>query len=363
MTRSAEAALLAAAVAIAAMGVALVNFSTGEWLDAQVALTMLVFSVAFGAIHIAVRRWAETANPFLLPIAAFLTAIGFVEVFRLNPRLASIQRWSLLFAAAAAVALLYALRTDGVAVLRRYRYLFLATAVVLLLLPLLPTTWPLHGAEVNGSRLWVRLTVAGRTISFQPGEIAKVLLTIFLASYLAERHVAMATVRRKIGRLSLPEPRQLGPVLIAAGASFIVLVYQRDLGAALLLFVLFVGMIYLATARAAYLISGALLGAIGGIVAYRLFDHMERRFSSWLHPFDGLRRSRVPDHPGTVCNGKRKPDGRRPRQRPTKPDSGRGNRFHIRRGRRRVGIRRVRSDSDRLCVAGCPRLRYRVARP
>ena len=286
MTRSAEAALLAAAVAIAAMGVALVNFSTGEWLDAQVALTMLVFSVAFGAIHIAVRRWAETANPFLLPIAAFLTAIGFVEVFRLNPHLASIQRWSLLFAAAAAVALLYALRTDGVAVLRRYRYLFLATAVVLLLLPLLPTTWPLHGAEVNGSRLWVRLTVAGRTISFQPGEIAKVLLTIFLASYLAERHVAMATVRRKIGRLSLPEPRQLGPVLIAAGASFIVLVYQRDLGAALLLFVLFVGMIYLATARAAYLISGALLGAIGGIVAYRLFDHMERRFSSWLHPFD-----------------------------------------------------------------------------
>ena len=113
MTRSAEAALLAAAVVIAAMGVALVNFSTGDWLDAQVALTMLVFGVAYGALHVAVRRWAPTASPFLYPIAAFLTAIGYAEIFRLNPRLASIQRWSLLLAAVASVGLLYLLRDDG----------------------------------------------------------------------------------------------------------------------------------------------------------------------------------------------------------------------------------------------------------
>ena len=286
MTRSAEAALLGAAVVIAAMGAALVNFSTGEWLDAQVALTLLVFAVAFGAVHVAVRRWAPTASPFLFPIAAFLTAIGFAEIYRLDPHLASIQRWSLLIAATASAGLLYVLRNDGVAVLRRYRYLFLAAAVLLLLLPLLPSSWPVRGAEVNGSRLWVRFGVFGRTISFQPGELAKVLLTVFLASYLAERHVAMATVRRKIGRLSIPEPRQIGPVLLAAAASFIVLVYQRDLGAALLLFVLFVGMIYLATGRIAYLLSGAVLGTAGGMLGYRLFGHVEQRITSWLHPFD-----------------------------------------------------------------------------
>jgi peptidoglycan glycosyltransferase len=286
MTRSAEAALLGAAVVIAAMGVALVNFSTGEWLDAQVALTMLVFGGSYGAIHISVRRWAPTASPFLFPIAAFLTAIGFAEIYRLDPRLASIQRWSLMVAAAGSAALLYALRDEGVAMLRRYRYLFLTAAVLLLLLPLLPTSWPIRGAEVNGSRLWVRVAVFGRTISFQPGELAKVLLTVFLASYLAERHVAMATVRRKISQLSIPEPRQLGPVLLAAGASFVVLVYQRDLGAALLLFVLFVGMIYLATGRAAYLLSGAILGTAGGLVAYRYFEHLQLRITAWLHPFD-----------------------------------------------------------------------------
>lgn len=286
MTRSAEAALLGAAVVIAAMGVALVNFSTGEWLDAQVALTLLVFGGSYGTIHVAIRRWAPTASPFLFPLAAFLTAIGFAEIYRLDPRLASIQRWSLMVAAGAAAGLLYVLRDDGVAMLRRYRYLFLTAAVLLLLLPLLPSSWPIRGAEVNGSRLWVRIAAPGRTVSFQPGEFAKVLLTVFLASYLAERHVAMATVRRKILRLSIPEPRQLGPVILAAAASFVVLVYQRDLGAALLLFILFVGMIYLATGRAAYLVSGAVLGTVGGVVAYRLFDHLQRRITSWLHPFD-----------------------------------------------------------------------------
>ena len=286
MTRSAEAALLAAAVVIAAMGVALVNFSTGGWLDAQVALTALVFTAAIGAIHVAERRWAPKANPFLFPIAAFLTALGFVEIYRLDSRLASIRRWSLLVAAAAAVWLLYALRNDGVAALRRFRYLFLAAAVVLLLLPLLPADWLLRGAEVNGSRLWVRLDVGSRTLSFQPGEVAKVLLAVFLASYLGERHVTMAVARRKIGRLSIPEPRQIGPLLIAAAVSFVILVYQRDLGAALLLFLLFVGMIYLATGRAAYLVAGGVLGTVGGVAAYQMFDHLQRRFDSWLHPFE-----------------------------------------------------------------------------
>ena len=172
--------------------------------------------------------------------------------------------------------------------LRRYRYLFLATAVLLLLLPLLPESWPLYGAEVNGSRLWVRLDlpVGDRALSFQPGEIAKVLLVIFLASYLADRHVAMATTGRRIGPIRLPEPRQLGPILIAAGASFAVLVYQRDLGASLLLFALFITMVYVATGRAAYLVTGLALVAGGGYLAYQQFDHVQRRVFAWLHPFE-----------------------------------------------------------------------------
>ena len=288
MTRNAEAALLAAAAVVAAMGVALVNFAVGRGFDAQVALTFLVFAFSFGSIHMALRRWAPEGNPYLFPIAAFLTAIGFTEIYRLDPELASIQRWSMLLAGGVTTTVLLILRDEGVVVLRRYRYLFLAGAVLLLLLPLLPESWPLHGAEINGSRLWVRLElpVGTRSLSFQPGEVAKVLLVIFLASYLADRHLAMATTGRKLGPIRLPEPRQLGPILIAAGASFAVLVYQRDLGASLLLFALFITMVFVATGRAAYLVTGLGIVAGGGYFAYQQFDHVQRRVFAWLHPFD-----------------------------------------------------------------------------
>jgi len=289
MNRNAEAALLIAASTVAAMGVALVNFTVGDGLDAQVALTFLVFLAAFGGVHLSMRRWAPTANPYLLPLAGFLAAIGFTELYRLRPDLAGLQRWSFLVAGSGASLVLYSLRDEGVAVLRRYRYIFLTAAVVLLLLPLLPETWPLRGAEVNGSRLWVRLQLpfgSGQTLSFQPGEVAKILLTVFLASYLAERQESLATMRRSFGRFQVPEPRQLGPIIVAAAASFAVLVYQRDLGASLLLFALFVGLLYVATGRTAYLAAGAGLIAVGGFLAYNLFDHVQRRIFAWLHPFD-----------------------------------------------------------------------------
>lgn len=287
MTRNAELALLAVASIIAAMGTALVNFTQGVGVDAQVALTLIVFLAAFGSINLALRRWAPTASPYLFPLAAFLAAIGYTEVFRIDRQLGALQRWSLLVAAALAVLALFLLRDRGVAVLRRYRYLFLAAAIGLLLLPLLPETWPLRGSTVNGSRLWVRLELpfGDRSLSFQPGEVAKVLLVLFLASYLAERHRAMATTVRRLGPLGMPEPRQLGPLLIAAGAAFGVLVYQRDLGASLLIFAVFIGMIYMATGRAVYPISGAVFVALGGFVAYQRFDHVRVRVEAWIDPF------------------------------------------------------------------------------
>jgi len=287
VTRNSEVSLLLAAAVLAALGVAMVNFANGIGFDAQLALTFLVFALGFGGVHTGLRRWAPTANPYLFPIAAFLSAIGFIEVYRLDRNLAALQRWSLLIASGLATLILFLLRNEGVALLRRYRYIFLLVAIGLLLLPLLPAEWPVYGAEVFGSRLWVRfdLPFGDRTLSFQPGEVAKLLLAVFLASYLADRHLALGTPRR-IGRLSVPEPRQLFPVLVAAGLSFLVLIYQRDLGASLLLFALFIGMIYMATGRLAYLAAGGALVAIGGFVAHRLFDHVQRRVAAWLHPFD-----------------------------------------------------------------------------
>lgn len=287
MTRRAETGLIVAAALLAATGVSIVEFTRGNWLDAQVAITFATFVVAFGGVHLAVRRWAAGASTLLLPTAAFLTAVGYIEIFRLDGGLATLQRWSLVVAAGLAVLILWTLSNSKLALLRRYRYLILAIAVGLLLLPLLPETWALHGATVNGSRLWVRLGIPGtaKVLSFQPGEMAKVLITIFLASYLAENADAMAKVSRKMGPFEIPEPRHLGPVLVAGLAAFAVLIYQKDLGASLLLFGLFIGMLYVATARSFYLISGAVTAAVAGIVAYRSFDHVERRIQAWIDPF------------------------------------------------------------------------------
>ena len=287
MTRNTEAAFILAGSVLGALGVAMVRFTGGVWLDSAVALTFISSVVAFGAMHAAFRMWAPNANSLILPIATFLTAIGTVEVFRLDHDLAALQRWWLVFAGTAGAAVVWSLRSSGVAVLRRYRYLFLAAAMVLLLLPLLPGSWPIHGALVNGSRLWVRvdLPFVARALSFQPGEVAKVLLTIFLASYLSDRSEAMSTVSRTVGPFRIPEPRHLGPVIVAAGIAFVVLVYQRDLGASLLLFGLFIGMLYVATGRGFYLGMGLVLVTAAGVTAFMLFSHVQVRIEAWLDPF------------------------------------------------------------------------------
>ncbi len=288
MTRTAEAALLAAASVLAALGVALVNFAGTGGIDAQVGLTLLFFAAGFGGLHAATRRWAPNASPLLVPLTAIITAAGFAEVYRIDSGLGSDQRWWIIVSCGSAAALLFGLRDTGTAVMRRYRYLLLSGAIGLLLLPLLPESWPLAGAEVNGSRLWVRLDVpfTGEEMSFQPGELAKLLIVAFLASYLAERYRALREMTRTVGVLHLPEPRQLAPVVVAFAASFAVLVYQRDLGASLLLFAVFIAMLFAATARHAYLAAGGLLALAGGFAAVSLFDHVQRRIDAWLRPFD-----------------------------------------------------------------------------
>ncbi len=288
MTRRAESGLIVAASLLAAVGVAISEFTRGNWLDAQVVVTLLSFLAAFGGIQVAVRRWSVGASTLLLPTATFLTAVGFIEIYRLDGNLAAIQRWSLLIAAAVGSVVLLLLADVGVDVLRKYRYVVLAAGVGFLLLPLLPDSWPLHGATVNGSRLWVRLVIPGtdQALSFQPGEIAKILIVIFLASYLAENADAMSILDRKIGRFTIPEPRHLGPVLIAAGIAFVVLIYERDLGASLLLFGLFIGMLYVATSRSFYLTTGAITVLGAGFVAFNTFDHVQRRIQAWINPFD-----------------------------------------------------------------------------
>jgi cell division protein FtsW len=289
VSRTQEISLVVGAAVLASLGVALVNAATAGALDAQVALTFIVFAASFGGISVAVERWAPDAIQYLLPPTALLTAVGFTIIYRLDPEAAARQRWWLLIAAALAILTLWALDRYGVAPLAGYPWLTLSAALALLALPLLPSSWPLGGAEINGSRIWIQLDLFGSLIlRFQPSEVAKLLLVFFLASYLSQRQPVLSQMPRRLGKLRLPEPRQLMPLVIGWFLSLVLLVYQRDLGASLLLLALFVVMLYAATSRSAYLGAGATLALMGIGASLMAFEHVQRRFDAWIRPFEDV---------------------------------------------------------------------------
>jgi cell division protein FtsW (lipid II flippase) len=153
----------------------------------------------------------------------------------------------------------------------------MAAGLVLLLLPLLPCL----GKNINGSRIWIGVG----SLSFQPGELAKIVLAVFFAGYLVQTRDALSLVGRRVLGFSLPRARDLGPILIAWLASLGVLVFERDLGSSLLFFGLFVAMLYVATERKSWIAIGLVLFVAGAYVAYLLFGHVQQRVLLWLHPF------------------------------------------------------------------------------
>ena len=288
MTRKAELASIVTASALASFGVTLVNFARDDGVDVQVGVTFLVFVIAFGGLSLAAQRWAPKASPLLLPLVFAITGLGFMTVFSLSIQRAGLQRWWILIAAALAAAVLWLLSGRGTSLLRRYRNLILLVSVALLLLPNLPTSWgfPLRGLEQGGSRLWVTLNLGFISIGFQPAELAKLGLVIYFSGYLADHQRALREAHRRLGPFRFPEPRQLVPLLAAWGASVLILVWQRDLGASILLFAGFVLLLYAATGTSGYLLTGGALTVLAGFAAYFAFDHVQRRVIAWLWPFE-----------------------------------------------------------------------------
>lgn len=216
--------------------------------------------------HVVVRRTVPYADGALLPLTAVLTGFGLVTIYRLDENDGLRQAaWVAVGVGALAAALIW-LRHDY-RVLEQYRYLFGVAAVVLLLLPSLPGL----GKRVNGARLWVDLG----PLQFQPGELAKICLIVFLAAYLREKREVLAQ-----GRL-----KDFGPLLAIWGAAMLVIVTTNDLGSALLNFGIFLAMLYVATGRALYVAAGLGLFVGGAAALYNAIGHVRERVTIWLHPW------------------------------------------------------------------------------
>ena len=241
----------------------------GTWTFLGIMLGLIVFA------HFALNYLAGAADRLLLPLAIFLHGLGFVMITRLSDRLSGLQAtWSLIGIGAFVATLVVVQRVNDLA---RYKWTFFGGGVILLLLPMVPGL----GFTSGGARIWVNLG----PINFQPGEFAKICLAIFVAGYLAERRELIAAGTWTVGRLHLPEPRDLFPLVLAWGVSVVVMVGEKDLGSSLLFFMLFVVLLWVATEKTSYLVVGISLFALGAILAYNAFDHVRDRVDIWLDPW------------------------------------------------------------------------------
>ncbi len=231
-------------------------------------------------IHLVIRFRLPYADPLLLPIAVLLNGLGILMIHRLD--LASSKstndaKMQLLWTAVGLLCFLVVVVIRDIRFLSRFPYLLFIIGIVLLLLPMAPGL----GVDIYGARIWIRVG----PYSFQPGEIAKLVLACAFAGYLAEHKDVLALAGGRFLGIDLPRPRDLGPIALMWIASVLVLVVENDLGTSLLFFGLFVSMLYVATQRPSWPILGTISFIGAAFVAYFFFGHVKHRFDSWLHPF------------------------------------------------------------------------------
>ncbi|MDI6023435.1 FtsW/RodA/SpoVE family cell cycle protein [Leucobacter sp. UT-8R-CII-1-4] len=281
--RGLELALVLFSLAIGAAAIVIVELTVNEKLTHNLLVPGIFFAVAVLIMHVVIRVTAADADPLILPIVVLLNTVGIAQIYRIDLSKGdlgweaySVRQlvWSII-AILVAAAVLALLRNH----LTLYRYTFVSGlgALVLLLLPMLP----IIGQEINGARVWIH--VGG--FSFQPGEVAKVLLAIFFAGYLVRNADALSMVGKKVLGIRFPRGRDLGPLIVFWLIAMAVLVFQRDLGTSLLYFGLFLSMLYLATGRVGWVVLGVGLFLAGGIIASQTLEYVGNRFANWLDPF------------------------------------------------------------------------------
>ncbi|HJE76678.1 MAG TPA: FtsW/RodA/SpoVE family cell cycle protein [Brevibacterium epidermidis] len=288
--RLAELGLLILAIAVATSAYALVGLGVEDTIPANV-YGYAAWLAALGVIlHIVVWIKAKYADPVLVPIAVLLNGLGLAMIYRVDLGRdeylgsAMTQLVWMTLGVGLAIAVIFVVRDHRW--LRRYTYVSGFAALVFLLLPLIPGI----GKTINGARIWIGVG----PLSFQPGEIAKILLAIFFAGYLVTYKDQLVAAGPKILGIRFPRLRDFGPIIVAWVASVGVLVFERDLGTSLLFFGLFVAMLYVATSKVSWIILGLGFFSAGAVAATFLFSHVGQRVSGWLNALTAEEYNKTP---------------------------------------------------------------------
>jgi len=235
-----------------------------------------------GLIAHGVIRWRTPyADPLLFPLVYLLNGLGLAMIYRLDqgtrPVMHSAELQLVWTAISVGVFIVVLVLLRDHRSLQRFPYLSFLAGLTILMLPLVPGV----GRENFGARIWIKIG----SYSFQPAELAKIVLAVAFASYLVEKKDVLALAGARVAGIDLPRARDLGPITIMWLASLAVLIYQKDLGTSLLFFGLFVMMLYVATERPSWPILGTVLFLGGAFLGWRYYAHVQTRVSAWLDPF------------------------------------------------------------------------------
>ena len=187
--------------------------------------------------------------------------VGFVILGRLASDYAVHQ--IILAAAAMVLCIFVPLIIEKFRILEKMGWYFAAIGIVFLMLVFV------IGVEKYGSRNWI--SVGG--IAIQPSEFVKILYVFFMASLLSQttkfKHIVIISA--------------------VAAVHVVILVAEKDLGAALIYFVTYIFVLYVATTKVQYLGAGLAGGTLASIVAYHLFSHVRTRVQAWRDPWAEIR--------------------------------------------------------------------------
>lgn len=268
--------LILAISALGLLGAALVALGKGDALTTEPFTIMGTLIITLLALHIFLRVFLPHSHPLLLPSLTLILELGIIMIASLKPELVRAQLlWIILGVITAVVGTLLFKNYHR---LREYKYITALFGLALLLSPIF------FGQERFGARLWLQIG----SLSFQPAELSKILLTIFFAAYLYEKRELLSFAQRRFLGLSFPPIKYLGPILTMWLISLVLLIFERDLGSSFLFLSLFVTMIYGATGRSGYIMYGTLLFIAGASASYFLFGHVQVRIDTWVNPWNDL---------------------------------------------------------------------------
>jgi cell division protein FtsW (lipid II flippase)/cell division protein FtsI/penicillin-binding protein 2 len=236
---------------------------------------MCSFVISFTAAHLFLNRHLPHRDPLVLPVAALLTGWGLLLIGRLAVNFLARQAMWLLISTTAL--LIVAWLSRDLRWLRRFRYTWLLWGLVLLAATLV------FGVNPSGYGLRLWLGISG--VYFQPSELLKLLLVVYLASYLAERGELLISERWQVGRWQLPPLAYVGPLLAMLGLAVVLVAWQQDLGAAMLFFFTFLAMLYLATGQWKHVAAGLALFTMVGFASYHFSSRVALRIDGWLDPW------------------------------------------------------------------------------